>query len=35
VRRGDVGDIVKDLLPAVLRTARAIEEDVRRSEVHA
>jgi IclR family pca regulon transcriptional regulator len=35
VRRGDVGEIVKDLLPAVLRTARAIEEDVRRSEVHA
>jgi IclR family pca regulon transcriptional regulator len=32
VRRGDVGEIVKELLPAILRTARSIEEDVQRSE---
>ncbi len=31
VRRGDVGEIVKDLLPAVLATARAIEADARQS----
>jgi len=31
VRRGDVGDIVRELLPAVRATARAIEDDLRQT----